>query len=1201
MAYGDVLFSWLVRSGLVSLAILLIGSGAVFLWRQPARRVRIIELVLAGCLITPWLGVIPGYPQLALTWRPAVAVNQPEAPPQPPAEPAIGPATTGVTPYPFPARNAPSAPSTKTTETPVRTFAIRPWIVVIYLVGVAIGAAWWLAGIVGLARILWTARPAPSRCRQLLAEIAAGRGDRVRLLVSRRISQPFASAWGRPVIVLPENVCGDEQPLRWCLAHEWAHIERHDFRTWLLAGLVRVLFFYQPLLWWLRRQLRLYQDFVADAQAARHAPQVEDYAQFLTVRAAAGSLHPTIVGLGMSFRRSELYRRVIMLLKNQPLESRTPRLWTVSVTLAALVLVAAVAAVSLTPRAVADEKPAAPNQSPVTVKEHVSSNTKKPAETENSEDELSRIDSMDATQQWMLVGQLLRPAEDGDSYAQLPSPIQDENVRKELTITTEQDKKLRELSAALLAQMLKLSELSQQSPTQEQFAQEQAKVIEQMKTVPNQVEKVLTAEQRRTLKSIALRQAASRLCYDPWLRKTLDVTGEQQKKFHRLLEEIGKLRHALHETVQDSLGVLSPVQQQRVPTIVDIGNPLLSENGTEVVTSDMTTVASVNIGDGEATPGTATEKAQAEQKAIAIKSERNAKDRGGKEVFTPQQLANYKNISSDTMILSVLADPRVLRFVNPSEEQQKGLRRLREDWNEKVGDLSRELAEKSLEILTPQQREKLIEDVDRLQSDQSSLDVSHSANFDVSVSSAVGVVPAAKPGGETPIIGSGNMVITSGTISIQPSDALRKPASAAKPADQTVINAASGARSGTPPAEAVKKPADATDREFKSLRVFLPIFAVDAIRYDSSGAKRLGFRFGAKELGLSSQQENELRAVFNAHDADMIKINQQIVKELETLSPEERAAKQAEMGERRAQQFKATRKRAEQLLTGEQRTKLNNIIVRKSASEGMLLIPQEREKIGLTEDQAKQLLRLLEELDAGLQEHFGRKPQLLREIAAQSLAVLSPQQREKLAVYVDATPLLVQTIVNSVRSSETSTTTTVSYAGGATDGEPAMVGKPHLLAKELGLNAEQVTKLQAVSATYSTKLQELSDEIRKLPPNERKTKLAEYEQKAQEIEKDARKEIERVLAPQQLAALKKSILDDVPADALTSSWMMKHLNASAEQERALRRLEGKKEETDKKDGQFFDETTAKYGENSLKVLTPQQREKVEEEVERLGR
>ena len=173
-----------------------------------------------------------------------------------------------------------------------------------------------------------------------------------------RLTQPFASVWGRAVIVLPENLCGHEQALRWCLAHEWAHVDQHDFRTWLLAGLARVLFFYQPLLWWLRRQLRLCQDFVADAQAALQARHVEDYAEFLTAHATAGRLHPA-VGLSMGCRKSELYRRVLMLLKSESLESCTPRLWTVSITVAALMLVIGVAAVSLAPRAVAEEKLAA--------------------------------------------------------------------------------------------------------------------------------------------------------------------------------------------------------------------------------------------------------------------------------------------------------------------------------------------------------------------------------------------------------------------------------------------------------------------------------------------------------------------------------------------------------------------------------------------------------------------------------------------------------------------------------------------------------------------------------------------------------------------------------------------------------------------------------------------------------------------------
>jgi beta-lactamase regulating signal transducer with metallopeptidase domain len=41
------------------------------------------------------------------------------------------------------------------------------------------------------------------------------------------------------------------------LAHEWSHVERRDIVSWHLATLTQFLFFYQPLFWWLRRQLRL--------------------------------------------------------------------------------------------------------------------------------------------------------------------------------------------------------------------------------------------------------------------------------------------------------------------------------------------------------------------------------------------------------------------------------------------------------------------------------------------------------------------------------------------------------------------------------------------------------------------------------------------------------------------------------------------------------------------------------------------------------------------------------------------------------------------------------------------------------------------------------------------------------------------------------------------------------------------------------
>jgi hypothetical protein len=365
MPWNESLYWWLAYSALVSLVVLAVGSGAALLCRQPARRLRIIELSLAGCLVAPLLGLVPGYPHMGIAWRRA-GPPQPQTIPTPPATvPAVVPVLSEPDIGPPLVSELPSETIAEPADMPARGWDVGSWFVGLYLLGVAIGIAWWLLGMTALVRIIWTAQAAPPRCRQLLAEIAGRRNARVRLLTSRLAKQPFASvgvavqlppqraAWRRAVIVLPESLCDDEQAVRWALAHEWTHIEHGDFRAWFVAGLARVLFFYQPLVWWLRRQLRLCQDFVADARASRQASQPEDYAEFLTARAAAGLLHPAMVGLGMGFSKSELYRRVVMLVQNRPLESRPPRLWSISVTCVALILVAVAAALTSAPRAAA--------------------------------------------------------------------------------------------------------------------------------------------------------------------------------------------------------------------------------------------------------------------------------------------------------------------------------------------------------------------------------------------------------------------------------------------------------------------------------------------------------------------------------------------------------------------------------------------------------------------------------------------------------------------------------------------------------------------------------------------------------------------------------------------------------------------------------------------------------------------------------
>src|SRR5262249_23207123 len=135
----------------------------------------------------------------------------------------------------------------------------------------------------------------------LFSGIAGATGDRVLLRASDRVELPLMFTAWRPVILLPQALCDgpDTAALRYCLAHEWSHVQRGDAWRWYLVTAAGIVFFYQPLYWWMRRQLRLCQDYLADACAAEQACAAEDYAACLVELARRRMMLPaTALGIG---------------------------------------------------------------------------------------------------------------------------------------------------------------------------------------------------------------------------------------------------------------------------------------------------------------------------------------------------------------------------------------------------------------------------------------------------------------------------------------------------------------------------------------------------------------------------------------------------------------------------------------------------------------------------------------------------------------------------------------------------------------------------------------------------------------------------------------------------------------------------------------------------------------------------------------
>ena len=89
---------------------------------------------------------------------------------------------------------------------------------------------------------------------------------------SAEIAAPAIVGWRRRLILLPQQWREwSEAERQAVLAHEVAHIVRGDFVAWFVAQLGVVLHFYNPLVHWLARRLRIEQELAADALGAMAA------------------------------------------------------------------------------------------------------------------------------------------------------------------------------------------------------------------------------------------------------------------------------------------------------------------------------------------------------------------------------------------------------------------------------------------------------------------------------------------------------------------------------------------------------------------------------------------------------------------------------------------------------------------------------------------------------------------------------------------------------------------------------------------------------------------------------------------------------------------------------------------------------------------------------------------------------------------
>lgn len=167
-----------------------------------------------------------------------------------------------------------------------------PWsrvISLLFVVGLSLGLAHLAVGVTVVHLRLRRSHPVRDRrlvrlVEQLRREMGCTRPVQIR--VAYDLATAATVGWSEPVILIPADWrTWTLNERRAVLAHEMAHIVNNDYLAVLISQVGLALHFYHPSVHWLARQLRLDQEFAADAIAAEHAGGRQEYLKTLALMA----------------------------------------------------------------------------------------------------------------------------------------------------------------------------------------------------------------------------------------------------------------------------------------------------------------------------------------------------------------------------------------------------------------------------------------------------------------------------------------------------------------------------------------------------------------------------------------------------------------------------------------------------------------------------------------------------------------------------------------------------------------------------------------------------------------------------------------------------------------------------------------------------------------------------------------------------
>ncbi|MCA9259707.1 MAG: hypothetical protein KDA61_10930 [Planctomycetales bacterium] len=355
MGTVEFLFAGLLRFLLITFLLLGASLCVVRIVQQPMERIRVIQVSLLTAFVTLVVCIADVGPAWNLAWLPAVApaqavahsnetvtregseTRQNDLQTAKPSSLDGGAAATGV---PDGGSIAWSPTHTSSVGTTPRAAAadgfafpsqLRKVLTFAFLLVSLLHGAYLWVGFIATRRLVLQTTPLSDDARARVELVTRGFATRrdVAFVTSDAIDVPMVAGLWRSTILLPARLTRpdvDMLELKHSLAHEWSHLELRDLATWQLVSLCQLFLWIQPCYWILRRELRVAQDQLADQFAIEQTRDRTAYAT--TLLGMSNCRQAALPGaLAMAAGRSNLYRRIEMLMHERFRVARATRTW----------------------------------------------------------------------------------------------------------------------------------------------------------------------------------------------------------------------------------------------------------------------------------------------------------------------------------------------------------------------------------------------------------------------------------------------------------------------------------------------------------------------------------------------------------------------------------------------------------------------------------------------------------------------------------------------------------------------------------------------------------------------------------------------------------------------------------------------------------------------------------------------------------